>query len=375
MDNLAPRQLLARRLRALREEHWPDMKITQPQLAMALGGNRPLSVPLISSYESATNPKIPPYPRIEAYATLFATRRSLEGGTPHLLRVQDLTDDERRAMDELKRELTRLRNNALRLADPAERAEPDPTSLIAASLNSGPWRFDDGDSIMILCAQLPDEMLKRMPYTDPRDPDYIALYSFSDLDALVELHGHLRATNPTNQVDFRTANQLPPDAYTAHLVVLGGTDWNAVTRSIIGRMRLPIRQVADWSSPDGQYFEVEKNGRSIRHRPRLEQSDKWNLLREDVALFARATNPFNRTRTITVCNGMYGSGNYGAVRALTDARFRDRNAEYLRSRFGGSDSYCILTRVQVENGAALTPDWTIPDNRLFEWSRTHDADD
>jgi len=34
-----------------------------------------------------------------------------------------------------------------------------------------------------------------------------------------------------------------------------------------------------------------------------------------------------------------------------------------------------LTRVQVENGAALTPDWTIPDNRLFEWSRTHDADD
>ncbi|HYS30913.1 MAG TPA: hypothetical protein VEM58_01510 [Streptosporangiaceae bacterium] len=372
MDNLAPRQLLARRLRALREEHWPDMKITQPQLAMALGGNRPLSVPLISSYESATNPKIPPYPRIEAYATLFATRRSLEGGTPHLLRVQDLTDDERRAMDELKRELTRLRNNALRLADPAE---PDPTSLIAASLNSGPWRFDDGDSIMILCAQLPDEMLKRMPYTDPRDPDYIALYSFSDLDALVELHGHLRATNPTNQVDFRTANQLPPDAYTAHLVVLGGTDWNAVTRSIIGRMRLPIRQVADWSSPDGQYFEVEKNGRPIRHRPRLEQSDKWNLLREDVALFARATNPFNRTRTITVCNGMYGSGNYGAVRALTDARFRDRNAEYLRSRFGGSDSYCILTRVQVENGAALTPDWTIPDNRLFEWSRTHDADD
>ncbi len=372
MDNLAPRQLLARRLRALREEHWPDMKITQPQLAMALGGNRPLSVPLISSYESATNPKIPPYPRIEAYATLFATRRSLEGGTPHLLRVQDMTDDERRAMDELKRELTRLRNNALRLADPAE---PDPTSLIAASLNSGPWRFDDGDSIMILCAQLPDEMLKRMPYTDPRDPDYIALYSFSDLDALVELHGHLRATNPTNQVDFRTANQLPPDAYTAHLVVLGGTDWNAVTRSILGHMRLPIRQVADWSSPDGQYFEVEKNGRPIRHRPRLEQSDKWNLLREDVALFARATNPFNRTRTITVCNGMYGSGNYGAVRALTDARFRDRNAEYLRSRFGGSDSYCILTRVQVENGAALTPDWTIPDNRLFEWSRTHDADD
>ncbi len=374
MNNPDRRQLLARRLRALREDHWPEMKVTQPQLARALGGNKPLSVPLISSYESATNPKIPPYPRIEAYATLFATRRSLEGGTLHLLRAQDLTDDERTAMDELKRELTRLRNDAIRLAAPAEPDRASRASQIAESLDSGPWRFDDGDSVMILCAQVPDEMLKRMPYTDPRDPDYIALYSYSDLDALVELHGHLRATNPANQVHFRTANQLPPDAYTSHLVVLGGTDWNAVTRSILGRMRLPIRQVANWGSPDGQYFEVEKNGRTIRHRPRLEQSGEWNLLREDVALFARATNPFNRTRTLTICNGMYGSGSYGAVRALTDARFRDRNAEYLHSRFGDSDSYCILTRVQVENGAALTPDWTIPDYLLFEWSRPNDDD-
>ncbi len=115
MDSLDPRQLLARRLRALREDRWPEMKITQPQLARALGGSRPLSVPLISSWESLTNPKIPPYQRIEAYAALFATRRSLESGTLRLLNTADLTADERRVMDELKRELTRLRNNALQL--------------------------------------------------------------------------------------------------------------------------------------------------------------------------------------------------------------------------------------------------------------------
>jgi len=345
------------------------MKITQPRLARALGGNRPLSVPLISSWESLTNPKIPPYQRIEAYATLFATRRSLEGGTLRLLKVTDLTADEWRVMDELKRELTRLRNNAMAQTTPIETGQ---AALIAESLSSGHWRFADGNSIVIVCAQVPDEMLRRMPYSDPQDPDYVALYSYSDLDALVELHGHLRASNPTNQVDFRTSSQLPPDAYTPHLVVLGGTDWNIATRSIISRLRLPVRQIADWSSPDGQYFEVEENGRAIQHRPRLERSGDRNLLREDVALFARATNPFNRKRTVTLCNGMYGSGTYGAVRALTDARFRDRNTEYLRSRFGDSDSFCILTRVQVENGAALTPDWTIADYRLFEWSRSND---
>ena len=38
MGGVDPRHLLAQRLRALREEHWPGMKITQGQLAQALGG-------------------------------------------------------------------------------------------------------------------------------------------------------------------------------------------------------------------------------------------------------------------------------------------------------------------------------------------------
>jgi transcriptional regulator with XRE-family HTH domain len=72
-SKLDPRQILARRLRELREASWPDMKVTQPQLARAMGGDRSLSVALISSWESRTNPKIPPIPRLEAYATFFAT--------------------------------------------------------------------------------------------------------------------------------------------------------------------------------------------------------------------------------------------------------------------------------------------------------------
>jgi hypothetical protein len=75
-------------------------------------------------------------------------------------------------------------------------------------------------------------------------------------------------------------------------------------------------------------------------------------------------------RYVTICNGMYGSGTYGAVRALTDERFRDRNADYLRETFGNSEAFCILSRVTVETGRVLTPDWTLPETRLFEWSRS-----
>jgi hypothetical protein len=131
-----------------------------------------------------------------------------------------------------------------------------------------------------------------------------------------------------------------------------------------------VRQVSDWDKEGGVYFEVTgEDGRKVPHHPQFEESGGRTILREDVALFARAVNPFNQKRFVTICNGMYGRGTYGAVRALTDERFRDRNAEYIQDRSANSEAFCILTRVTVENGVTLTPDWTLPETRLFEWSR------
>jgi hypothetical protein len=234
-------------------------------------------------------------------------------------------------------------------------------------------------------------MLERIPYTDVRDPDYIELLTYSELDALFELHGHIRATNPANQVNRRLAGKLASDDYSSHLVSLGGVDWNTATSTTLSRLQLPVRQIADWNIPDGQYFEVEQNGKPVRHRPVLQEvsgpggssgaisaiqtelaaygtAGFKGILHEDIALFARAVSPFNKRRTVTICNGMYGRGTYGAVRALTDARFRYHNAAYLHSMFGSSTAYCLLTRVRIVDGVTLTPDWTTGEYTLFEWS-------
>jgi len=364
VDSQDPRQLLAQRLRGLRE----DRKITQPQLAAALGGSKPLSVPLISSWESQTNPHIPPPARLEGYAAVFATSRSFDSAVPRRLSPDEMTDEERRAMTELQQELMNLRSDAMRAggSDPAT-AAVRPFSEAEKSLSSGFWRYGDGNDITIVCARWPAHMLAKMPYTEVDDPDFIELLTYSDLDALFELFGHLRAANPGNQVNLRIADNLTADDYTSHLISLGGVDWNTITSTAL--MKLPVQQIADWNSPGEQYFQVEENGEIVKHKPRLEEnaSQPKGILLEDVALFARAVSPFNRKRTITICNGMYGRGTHGAVRALTDSRFRDRNSGYLRSRFGNSETYCILTRVQVVRGATLTPDWTTGDHTLFEW--------
>ena len=159
-----------------------------------------------------------------------------------------------------------------------------------------------------------------------------------------------------------------PDDYTAHLVLLGGVDWNIVTRDLLDRLDIPVQQVSGEPDSHIAYYEVVK-GRRRQFRAVLATSGSRPVLLEDVAHFFRAPNPFNIKRTLTMCNGMYGRGTLGAVRALTDARFRDRNEEYLRKRFGASDTASILARVRIVNGKVVTPDWTRADTRLHEWPR------
>ena len=214
MDGNDPRLLLARRLRALREEHWPGVKITQPQLAQALGEGKPLSAPLISSWESQTRPEIPPLFRIHAYAALFATPRSFGVDGPRRISSKDMTPEERATEEELRRELLALRNSALNARTtgapgqegPGVSARPDRFP----SLSSGPWFFPDGGKITIVCAQWPLDMLAKIPYTDVNDPDYIELLTYSELDSLVMSYGHLRAANPASQVEYFRSGLLPP---------------------------------------------------------------------------------------------------------------------------------------------------------------------
>ncbi|HEY0448424.1 helix-turn-helix transcriptional regulator [Actinophytocola sp.] len=348
---------LAQRLRDLREGGgWPGRHITQAELAEALGA----SVPSISSWESATNQAKPPRKRLEAYATFFATERSVAETPYRMLSYTELTADERTRRGELLRELVGLRNNA-----PTE--APTATSTPFAE---SPWHFTPDQDITIVGSELPERLKVKLPNADPDDPDFVDLYKYADLDALLELHGHLRAANPNSNVYVRTPAELEPDDYTSHLVLLGGVDWNFVTKDLLERVELPVRQLGRPDADDPGGFEVGEGAKAQLFAPKLRRVDGGVVLLEDVALFYRAPNPFNDKRTVTICNGMFGRGTYGLVRALTDARFRDRNGKYLRDQFAGMNEFSIISRIQIVAGRVLTPDWTKPRYKLHEWPVT-----
>lgn len=341
---------LPRRLRALREKTWPGHSITQRQLAEAFSAERPTSVPLVASWESLLNSNGPPRNRLDAYARFFATERSVGDGGPRPLSVEELTAAERARYVELLDELNRLK--------------PGSADHTVPRTAPGLWHFPEGGDILIVCARRPAGLAGPMGRrADPDAPDYVDLYSYEDGDALIELFGHLRAVNPSSAVRFTTADRLQADDYTRHLVLLGAVDLHVLSGDLLPwASKLPVRQIArDGDSLGG--FEVRRGDDHQLFAPTVLDG----ILVEDVALFDRRPSPFHHLRTVTTCNGMFGRGVYGAVRAFTDVKFKARNEEYARSALARTGAFGLLTRVQVIGGTVVTPDWSMPGTVLCAW--------
>ncbi|MFC7532549.1 helix-turn-helix domain-containing protein [Actinoplanes sp. GCM10030250] len=332
-------EVLARRLRELRGS------LKQQVLAKALG----VSVPLVSSWEHGK--AVPPVDRLEGYARFFAG-----DGDPQA----ELDEAGLQRFQDLRAELLHLRPS---FGDA-------PGDLGTRAPQEGLWHFVDRAPITIVCAALPKSLRADAQYTSPESPDYIELYTYADLDALMELYGHLVAANPGVTVTRKLADQLTPNDLTNHLVLLGGVDWNPMTGDVISALEVPVSQERREEDPDVGAFRVLEGGRELVFRSVLEDADPHARLIQDVALFLRGPNPFNQKRTVTICNGNYGRGTLAAVRTLTDPRFRDRNRVYVESQFGAGATFSILARVNIVQGMMITPDWTHEDTVLHEWSRT-----
>ncbi len=343
-----PARALAERLRYLRKSHWSGVPITQAQLAEALDTRKSASVQLISSWERVAQPTPPPPDRLDAIATFFCTRRSIERQPYRLIPEDDLTEQEAKVRDELRDELFELRGAAL----------AESPSIVGR----GPWYYLEG-RVVIVCAELPGQE----PPSAGSDPDRADLSRFADLDSLFELHGHIRAVNPDLEVQYRSAGSMSSDDWTAHLVLLGGVDWNEATQDAMRLTRVPVTQLSADSDPSRGCFRVVEGEKEKSFVPQFKDRGGKRVLVQDVGHFVRAPNPVNRSRTITVCNGMYGSGVFGTVRTLTDKVFRENNADYLARTFG-EGTFSLLFRVQVANGVVTTPDWTKPDTVLHTWS-------
>jgi hypothetical protein len=340
---------LAAALRNLRESTWLNQEVTQSQLAKALSSEGRVAGATLSSWESLTNPKTPPVARISAYARFFSTERSLEG-EPHLIPEDQLKADE---LDRFRQREAQL----LQLLHPEERK---PQHL---------FHFDVGP-VIVICPDAPKEVRGTLANED--DPNFTKLQQYGDLDALIQLYGHLCAENPTLEVLHKLASEVVPTDYGNHVILLGGIGWNEITRQMEGFLgQVPIKQMDVTDLPGGDIFEVKApDGAKSFYYPESEEVGGRKELVADVAYIARLRNPYQFDRTLTICNGIHSRGVLGAVRCFTDASVREHNEKYLADKFPAGE-FAILLRVRVVGNETLSPDLRDPRVRLYEWEPKH----
>jgi transcriptional regulator with XRE-family HTH domain len=336
---------LAETLRDLRESTWLDRVLTQAQLAKALSSEGHVAAATLSSWESTSNPKTPSAARISAYARFFSTKRSLEG-QPHLIPKDQLTESELERFNEIEARL-------LELYLPER----------AAARRS--FQFDAGP-VIVICPAAPLNVQGAL--ADEQDPNFTKLRQYADLDALIELYGHLRAENPDLDVFHRLTSDVVSDDFSSHVILLGGIGWNKVTRRFQSAIsQVPITQTEVDDLETGEIFRVDDSSESEPFYPEYEDLGGGKELIADVGYIARLRNPFKINRTLTICNGIHSRGVFGAVRCLTDASVRDENEKYLANRFPDGE-FAMLLRVPVVSNQTMSPDLQNPDARLYEWA-------
>jgi transcriptional regulator with XRE-family HTH domain len=368
------RARLGARLRELRRS-WDGVRITQQHVAEALG----LSPALVSSWENGK--EIPPPGRLRGYAWFFATRRSMNGRRAVLVPEEELTQHENERRRELMDELGRLRAEALNQSGAEEQV---------GALGGWFWHFPDVESVTILCTPFSDRQLgltqTRLQNAPPvvqytkhkAHPNAVRAVRNADIDSLLELVGHIRAENPRLDVRWTTFDEITSvDQLTGHLVILGGGDPGSRVEGLVAslhrRLELSGREVPGGDPEFDFEFVVSvdakgnprfKGSAETVLRPEFLQDevDGSKLLRDglpvlesDVALLVRKTNPLNPNAKVTLCSGLFSRGTYGAVRALTDERFRGRNETYLREQ-QDPDDFWMLVRVLVAEDRTVTPD-------------------
>ena len=377
------RTQLAERLRNLRLSSELG-GLTQRQLADALG----TSTPLISSWESAA--AVPPDHRLRAYGRFFATQRSVADGHPRLLAENDLRDEETSRMEALIEELFRLRD-----LHGTEQASPE-----TGALGGRFWYFPDRQPITILCNPLSRRQLGLLPnglpgsdavplssYSRPSHPNYIESLRIGDIDALIELVGHIRAENPTAEVRWTTFDDIRKEELTSHLIVLGGgeldpnagayetgtVEWFFRRFELPVHVRLPASGDEEFDmefvvSTDSEGQPKYRGAEEEIYRPRFLRNEAdpdlprvlvegTPQLEYDIALLVRKANPLNLSSSITMCTGIFSRGAYGAVRIFTDASLRSRNEQYLAKSFKAVNDFWLLLQVPVYGAAqTVTPD-------------------
>jgi hypothetical protein len=246
-------------------------------------------------------------------------------------------------------ELTGPEDTGLRGAA-SPRGRLDDVSAAAVPDEVGFLRYPTPEGVCIVTATVADEVLAHE----------------EDLAAVSESLTLLRSYGPHRLIIVVTPAEVREEDLYRHILLLGRS-YEQFSAALLHRPAFPVRR-----SDEGFWITTTYDGTVTEHRPTSANAEN-PASRSDVALIARAPNPWNPARTLTVVSGITGRGTAGAVRALTDPLVRQRNSVSLDARFWGVEQFAVLVRVDLGEERVAAPDLTRDGTILYSWSPATDS--
>ncbi|MER7420843.1 hypothetical protein ABT346_29360 [Micromonospora peucetia] len=255
--------------------------------------------------------------------------------------------------------LSAARSEVIALAGPGTAGLPgtgsphdrlDHVLAATASHEVGFLRYPTPDGVCIITATVSDDV-----------PDH-----GNDLMAVRESITALRSYAPHRLVIILTPDEVRQEDLYRHILLVGRS-YEEFMEALLHRPAFPVHR-----SDEGYWVTTGSDGAITEHRPASVDAEK-PAGRSDVALIARAPNPWNPARTLTAVCGITGRGTVGAMRALTDPLVRERNSSFLDARFEGAEQFAVLVRVDLLAEEGVTPDLTRGGTLLYSWSPSDDS--
>lgn len=192
------------------------------------------------------------------------------------------------------------------------------------------------DKIIIVCGELTGTFKPKQ--ANRKSHEYVNLARYADQDALVETLKLLPKFFPDTEVEYYTSKELPQSKLRSNLIVIGGPDFNQITKELIDNISFPFQYRTHGFET---YFYDKVN------KLRFEIKERRGQIIEDYGLFAHFSNPLTSNTSIIMIGGLQTFGVLGAIKAFAmNSNGRSNTKKILKQNQRGKD-FAVLIPVKV----------------------------
>ena len=219
------------------------------------------------------------------------------------------------------------------------------------------WGFYPNDTVYIVCPELGEPDIKQNPELN----EFLYLGKYGDIDSFVVLFASISKLFPNINLIFCTGKEfkaLPGNPHSENLILLGGPDYNEVTRYYIEKKKVMPYEFVERDA------EMEEIG--IKHAisgaeyySNFDTEDELKCI-TDYGFFIKIKNPSNNRKKLFMISGIHTYGVYGAAKSFSlhannECDIARDNCNKVISTVGNDSCFAVLFPVDCVNNQVGTP--------------------